>query len=105
MNKNQKTKIKKMKEKINSFGQFLNEDNKWNPHKAITYVIELKVLFEGFEYSTLKFKLLFPHYEEITEFLIFSNIEDRLKVFNNIVSYEIIKSEEAKGTDRILPMS
>ena len=90
--------------KVKNFGQFLNEDNKWNPHKAITYIIELKVLFEGFEYSTLKFKLLFPHYEEITDEKIKNSIEDRLKVFNNIVSYDILKSEEATGTDRILPM-
>ena len=82
----------------------MNEDNKWNPHKAITYIIELKVLFEGFEYSTLKFKLLFPHYEEITDEKIKNSIEDRLKVFSNIVSYDILKSEEATGTDRILPM-
>ena len=71
---------KEMREQINkvkNFGQFLNEDNKWNPHKAITYIIELKVLFEGFEYSTLKFKLLFPHYEEITEEKIKNSIEDK----------------------------
>jgi hypothetical protein len=64
----------------------------------------LRVLFEGFEYSTLKFKLLFPHYEEINDEKIKNSIEDRLKVFNNIVSYDILKSEEATGTDRILPM-
>ena len=65
---------KEMREQINkvkNFGQFLNEDNKWNPHKAITYIIELKVLFEGFEYSTLKFKLLFPHYVKKLKLYIF----------------------------------
>lgn len=36
---------------------------------------------------------------------IFSNrIDERLKVFTNIVSYDIIKSEEATEKDRILPM-
>jgi hypothetical protein len=96
--------IREQINKVKNFGQFLNEDNKGNPHKSITYIIELKVLFEGFEYSTLKFKLLFPHYEEINDEKIKNSIEDRLKVFNNIVSYDILKSEEATGTDRILPM-
>jgi hypothetical protein len=98
---------KEMREQINKvkkFGQLLNEDNKWNPHKAITYIIELNVLFEGFENSTLKFKLLFPHYEEINDEKIKDSIDERLKVFDNIVSYDVIKSEEATGTDRILPM-
>lgn len=90
--------------KVKNFGSFLSEDNKWNPHKAKTYIIEIKVLFEGFEYTTLKFKLLFPHYEQITDEKIKKSIEDRLKVFNNIVSYDILKSEEATEIDRILPM-
>lgn len=81
----------------------INEDNKWNPFLAITYLIDLNVLFEGFEYTILKFKLLF-HDEKITVDLIKNRIDERLKVFTNIVSYDIIKSEEATEKDRILPM-
>jgi hypothetical protein len=71
---------------LKKFDNFLNEDSKWDPHKAITYIIELRILFEGFEYSTLKFKLLFPHYEELNDVKIKESIEVRLKVFSNIVS-------------------
>jgi hypothetical protein len=81
-------------EKLSNDG-LLNENNKWDPFKVITYIIELKILFEGFDYTTLRFKLLFPHYEEINDEKIKNRIEEKLSVFNNIVSYDLIKSEEA----------
>lgn len=89
---------------MKSFGQFLKEDNKWDPFKAKTFNVELKVLFEGFESSILKFRLLIPHYEVMDDDKIKNRIDERMKVFNNIVSYDVIKLEEATGTDRILFM-
>lgn len=98
---------KEIREQINhvkSFNKVLNEENEWDPFKAITYIIKLKVLFEGFEYSSLEFKLLFPHYETISDGEIKNRIDERLKVFNNIVNYDIIEAKEASGVDKILPM-
>lgn len=90
---------------LNKYIHFINEsDNKWDPFKAITYKVEVRILFEGFDPSTLFLKLLFPHYEEINEEKIKTEVERKLEIFKNIISYEIIKYEEATGTDRILPM-
>ena len=102
--KNMSEDIRKMIDKVNNTKVFLNEEEKWDPFKAITYLIELDILFGGFENTTLKFKMLLPHYENINESYIKNKIDERLKLFTNIVSYDIIKSEEANYSVRILPM-
>jgi hypothetical protein len=89
---------------MKKFLEFLNEDNKWGPFKALTYKIELDILFEGFERTKLSFTLLFPHYDEISDNYIKENVDKRLKVFNNVVSYDIVKAEMVEGKERILPM-
>ena len=73
----------------------------FDPWTAVTYDIKIRILFEGFEYSILKFKLIFSNDEE-AEQKSEQSIKDRLKVFTNIVSYDIVKIE--KADEQIRPM-
>ena len=85
--------------KIDKYNQHINEN--FDPWTAVTYDIKIRILFEGFEYSILKFKLIFSNDEE-AEQKSEQSIEDRLKVFTNIVSYDIVKIE--KADEQIRPM-
>jgi len=76
----------------------------WDPWSSVTYKIFVNVLFEGFDESQLIFKLVFESDEDAST-NIGERVKERLeKAFNNIVRYEIIKSEKSKDKDRILPM-
>lgn len=92
---------------IKDFNERINEDNKWDPFKALTYFVEININFERFEEPVdLKFKIVVPHYEEKNEETLKKYTDDYLKIaFKDVVfSYKINNIEEAKGTDRILPM-
>ena len=88
-----------IKMKIDKYNQYIKES--FDPWKAVTYEIEIYILFEGFEYSTLKFKLIFSNDEDAKQ-KSEQSIKDRLKVFNNIVTYDIVKIE--KADEQIRPM-
>lgn len=89
---------------ITSIYDYITEDNKFDPFKAITYIIVLDIVFSGFEPCKLKFKLIVPHYETVTDVYIEKCISERLKVFDNIFRYQIIEYTEAVCDDRIYPM-
>ena len=68
--------------------------DKFDNDESITYSFELSIIFEGFEPTILEGKLLFnedPKKEEME-----SRIKNRLKVFHNISSYQILSFEKSK---------
>ena len=76
----------------------------WDPWKSVTYRISVNVLFEGFDESELNFKLVFENDEDASNNMN-ERVKERLeKAFNNIVRYEIVKTEKSEDKDRILPM-
>lgn len=62
--------------------------------KLITYSFELSIIFDGFEPTILEGKLLFS--EDPKKGEMESRIKNRLKVFHNISSYQILSFEKSK---------
>ncbi len=71
--------------------EFHSGDKEYDALKSVTYSFEISIKFEGFEPTILEAKLIFDE-ENPTQSKIEDKIKDRLKVFNNIESYQVLSA-------------
>jgi len=81
--------------------EFRSGDKKFDPWTAVTYTFEVSIQFEGFEPTILEGKLIFGG-ENPTQSEIEGGIKDRLRVFNNIASYQVLST--VISDEQIRPM-
>lgn len=74
-------------------------NEQFDPFAMRTFKFTIKIQFEGFDETNLSAKILVADEEEIPK-----SIEQRIKVFSNMRSYEIINLEEMHGNEKIMPM-
>lgn len=74
--------------------QFKAGGVEFDPLESNTYTFEISIVFDGFEPTILEGKLEISN-EDPTQDQIESKIKDRLKVFNNIVSYQVLSTEKS----------
>jgi len=79
----------------------VHEKSNMDPFKLVTYDFEVSVVFEGFDKTILKSKLMLD-IDKIGDNDVKNSIESRMKMLNNVVRYEIISFGES--SEQIRPM-